>query len=466
MKKFLPLDLSNFRKVGTHYPHLLFWIFIFYTVSLYTALGTRLGVLAAIRHELLVGAFLIVASIWVMAQRPITPRYTTPLLGSVVFFFLVLLMAVPFAYDPAQAWETFFEHVLKTSMFGFFLATMVRTPRHLGLFMGFFLFALFWIYQESVRGLITGELVWYNQGIERLHGSVNLYRSPNSLSAVSVAGLPFLQHMWTVARQRKHRLYILLTGSFAITCIIFTGSRAGYLSTILLAGGWWLTSKNKLKTVALGAVALVLVLVFFPEQYVGRFNTIGEQQEGDASRAERIQLMKDALGVFQDHPLGVGIDCFILVNGPKTGRYLRPHNLWLQVASDLGVLGVISFLSLIGSLFYAMYRVQREAGQLKKRLQSLHRRSGKSPPVTARAREFWHDLDLVEATTKAFRLYLVFLLFNGMFAHILYKPAWWLLVGGVIALNNAIQHSGKQIEALSRRVQADAPTETVPEGRS
>ncbi len=460
MKKFLPLDPSHFRKVGTHYPHLLFWVFIFYTVSLYTALGTRLSVLAAIRHELLVGLFLIGASAWILSNKPINLRYASPLLGSVVFFFFVLLMAVPFAYDPNLAWETFFEHVVKTSMFALFIATMVRTPRHVMLFTGFFLFSLFWLYQESVRGLITGDLYWYNQGIQRLHGSVNLYRNPNSLSAISVASLPFLQHLWPVARTRKHKILILVTGVLAIICIIFSGSRAGYLSTIILAGGWWLTSKNKLQILALGVVALVAVLAFFPDQYVGRFNTIGEQQEGDASRAERVQLMKDAYEVFKEHPMGVGLDCFILVNGPKTGRYLRAHNLWLQVASDLGILGVVGFLALVLSLFYVMRRLLKEADKLKLRLRAIYKASDQGPPMRKRAREIWEDLALMQGVTKAFQLYLVFLLFNGMFAHIMYKPAWWLLVGAMLGLNNAMQYSGQQIQALGRLVSAAEPTET------
>ena len=452
MKKFLPFDLANIRAVGTHYPFPLYWLILFYLVSVYTALGTRLSILEAIRHELLIGVVLIGVSIWVLSVKPLKGGDWSILLVAIVMFFVAVLLAVPFAYDNGHAWDVFFNHVLKPSMLALFLSALVRTPRHVGLLVGFFLFSLFWLYQESVRGLITGELYWYNQGIQRLHGSVDQYRSPNSLSAIAVTSLPFLRYIGQVVTQRKHKIMMTITFLLAVTCIIFTGSRAGYVVSLILGFAWWLSSKSKWKSLAVGIVVVLLVLVFLPQQYVGRFSTIGHQEETDNSRAERIDLLHDAWRVFQENPLGVGVDCFIWVNGPETGRYVRCHNLYLQVASDLGVGGLLAFFFLVGALFHSHRGIIRSVKDQTRMLRKIHGLARDDQQTVRRLYSLHKDLGLLDATAKAFRLYLLVVLVQGMFGHIMYKPSWWLMAGTAVGLNNALSYTEGRIRILGSQV--------------
>ena len=115
-------------------------------------------------------------------------------------------------------------------------------------------------------------------------------------------------------------------------------------------------TKAKKKFVVYTAALAVAAVVFVPGQYFERFDTIYtmEEKEG-ASSATRIEILKDAVEIFASHPFGVGIQAFPAVRKTTFGREQDTHNLYLEVATNLGIQGLLSS----GFLFFKLLQTLR-----------------------------------------------------------------------------------------------------------
>ena len=425
-----------------------------YTISVYTALGERLGFLAAIRHELVMGVVLIALSVKALMGNPIRVGQHRTLLIAIGLLFLVLASQIPFAYDPQRAWETFFDRIMKQAMFTLFLVVLVRSPRQLGWFMFAYMFSLFWVHQEAMYGLITGSLVWYNQGIHRLHGAVTLYRHPNGLSLIAVTALTFVVYLLPAMRRWYLKLALLALAVMAGLCIIYTGSRAGYVGAIAVVVFYWWFMPHKVKgTIGLVVVAL-LILTVLPQQYKDRFLSIGGQEKEGHSKQQRILLMTDAWEIFKENPLGVGVDCFEPVRIDRFGRGQGTHNLYLQVLTHLGIQGFIVFLFFAVYLTLAFHRMVGRLQSLRRAAAGLARGSPRNRRALAPLRQLDSDAAFMVAVAKSGRLYLLMLLVNGVFAHTLYLICWWFASGLAIVLAEIA--SGLETEIGNRRRAAAA----------
>src|SRR5262249_3300559 len=79
------------------------------------------------------------------------------------------------------------------------------------------------------------------------------------------------------------------------------------------------------------------------------------ENDATGSREARLRLMQQAVQVFSDNPLtGIGAGQFENYNGPDAiERNRATHNVWLQVAAELGVFGFAIFAYLVIRAFRA-----------------------------------------------------------------------------------------------------------------
>jgi len=118
----------------------------------------------------------------------------------------------------------------------------------------------------------------------------------------------------------------------------------------------------------LGAVSLIILMVggvtWF--QYVGRLDR--QFLPTDIGPSDRWVMWQAAVGMIKDRPvLGHGLNTFMAnyltywVGGERQPRYA--HNCYLQVAAETGITGLVTFLVLLGVLFWRLIaRVRRLAG--------------------------------------------------------------------------------------------------------
>jgi O-antigen ligase len=136
----------------------------------------------------------------------------------------------------------------------------------------------------------------------------------------------------------------------------------------------------RLPIIVLTLAAAALLLPLVPAQYTARittiFNLIPGFGEADASTEVsfrgRLSENTAAILMFQEHPLtGVGLDNYKIIYQEYSRRLglddrleLRaPHSLYLQIASELGVVGLIIFGAILFMLFRGLILSQRDLGR-------------------------------------------------------------------------------------------------------
>ena len=203
-------------------------------------------------------------------------------------------------------------------------------------------------------------------------------RMPAFINTNVLAGA--LVMLWPIAlsapRLGGHRvgdwlLRILAWSSAAlmVATIVITQSRGAYLSivveAVLLLGLRWPKS-------VLIILPLILILAVVVVNTIGWETILDELTTGSATSGldQRIEIWSRALYAVQDFPFtGVGLGTFEQVMAVLYPLFLNPagtvphaHNLFLQVAVDLGLPGLVAYLSILGLVFsmaFSSYRTLR-----------------------------------------------------------------------------------------------------------
>lgn len=405
-------------------PVFLLLIFLMYIFAHQLKLNTRVDLLGQIRFEFILGLSLILISFYYLfTEKTIKSKKASYSKNTAIFYILYLGLFVIFSFDRSLSWSVYMDRVLTFSLYGLFIVVFVRSPKSLMFFIVVYLLACLRLGYEGFHGWITGSMVWQNQGIMRLHGTTSVLLHPNSFSGFAVGLLPFIYYLF---KPSTKYVRIMLVGLliFSIIIIIYTGSRTGYVATILFVMYLFRNSKNKIKYgVALFLVAIISI-PFIPDQYIDRFSTIFTQEEIEGqSMDKRKEIIKDAVEIFKMHPMGVGVGAFPIARDHYFGRNQDTHNLYLEVLTNSGFVGLGIFLILVISI----YRLNQHT--LKSCL-SL-RNDG---PIALKG----EDLIKIEAVVKAVNGYLMVRLILGLFGMDMYEIYWWFILGISIACANYI----------------------------
>ena len=403
-----------------HEPKRLFvYLTCVYILTWYLQLGNRVGILGAIRFEFLLGFVLSLSALFTYFSEP---QKHTALLKPTLFFLGILTLYTFLSYDFSFSWDVYFNRVVKFAMLGMFLSVFVRTPWALKMVVGAFLLAMLKLGQEGFVGWLTGGQVWENQGIMRLHGSVSIYAHPNSFSGMAVGCLPFIYFLFpAVSKIWKSLLLVLLL--FCAVIILFTGSRTGYVATIGLGIVFFILSSPhaRWRYMILACMVVSASVVFAPADYKERFQSIFSMQEAQgASAATRVEILSDAAQVFLAHPMGVGVGAFPLVRTEMFGRSQDTHNLYLELLTNLGPIGLVAFCVLVYQILKMNRQIQKQLGKA-------------SLP----------DQQFICAVSKSIEAFIWARLFLGLFGMDTYEIYWWFAIGITVAAYNLAKYSAK-----------------------
>jgi len=236
---------------------------------------------------------------------------------------------------------------------------------------GFSMVLLFGFYQhfigleETRKYFFAYELPHYPNGVPpellKKLSSTRIYSTlfyPNTLAAVILLFSPLLiERLSSVNATRPARIALMLLGSIGgAFCLIWSGSKAGWLIACILLGAAFL--RTKLDTRRKLAI-LVAVVILGAGGFVLR-NT-AYLKRGATSASARVDYWKAALQGFSERPLtGHGPGTFVLtyrrLKPPEAEMTRLAHNDYLQQASDSGLLGFSTFTLFIGASLYLLYR--------------------------------------------------------------------------------------------------------------
>ena len=276
----------------------------------------------------------------------------------VLAIFTYLLVNALLAYNPGAGFYKFLK-VVELSFLGFYVAKNQRT-------LWLAAEALPWaiIYSSLIaigqflKQTSLGGLFWWlgertftsaTPGIAQaiVNGQLLMrpyatFPHPNVLAGFLLVAMILISRT-----QQRQRIFRWLTMTLGVTALVLSFSRSAWL--VGLVAGLWLTAKSlwqvksKRKTLLwLTGCLLIALGVFF--YFTPRLST-------EEAVNQRVELIKVAVTMVQASPLaGVGLNNFI-VRLPEFWQtlgltyWLQPvHNLYLLLAAEIGMVGLIVFL--------------------------------------------------------------------------------------------------------------------------
>lgn len=202
-------------------------------------------------------------------------------------------------------------------------------------------------------------------------------------------------------------------------CVVLTGSRTGMAAVIVFGLLLVWERKNKIRNFILITVFLVVAVAVMPEQYQQRFLSISEvvEETDDGSGAatsahSRLVFLGYAFEMFLDRPIfGYGLGNFSTAMGTIYGSlWLQAHSLPAQLISEMGLTGIIMFVTWVVFMF----------GHIK-RFKLYFKRTGNI---------FFYNMSL------ALKNHIFLLLVMGLGGHNLFRYNWYIISAIIVMMLN------------------------------
>jgi len=397
--------------------------------------GEMVPALAPLRIELVYALLLLIIVVSRNAAALKAILTTDPILRATLALEVVALITMPFAAWPGGAFATSAELsklIMLQLLMTFFIDSQDRLRYILWLLVGF----LMWFAGSSFSAYLQGQYYLVN-GVQRAQGVNSMVGGPNELAGLLLALLPFLMALMNCSKNFLVKLLLFGCGCLTLFVLLLTGARISMIALIAMVVFYILRSKRKVLSLVVG-VALGLTLWFsVPVQYRQRYMTVKQYAEGgklDDSNKLRLAIWDAGWRMFLDHPiLGVGAGQFptaygTVYSGKSHVAWMQPHNLFLQVTCELGLVGLFIF----GYFVKHVGRAIREVLRLKE------------------LPAFQTNYQFALACT----LMMIGVGLISTVSHTLYRPHWYLLAG-MVAANRRIADSMVRSEATSLQPEVD-----------
>jgi O-antigen ligase len=253
--------------------------------------------------------------------------------------------------------------LVKVALAWFLVVNLVTTPRRLA---AVCLALVAGSIVPSVGGILrylSGEQL--SQGFRTLW--LGVYGDPNYLAEYLALTVPLAVAF--IARPGMRlglRLLCVVALLLAVTCIVLTFSRGGFLGLVFGGLVWAMRERaQRAKALLLSAALAVGVAVFAPATYWERNDTL-EEFEQDQSALGRVYAWHVTSAANLDRPLrGVGGGAFreawpLYAPADVRREALVAHNIFLDTLGELGWVGFFLFLTFAGSATGAVFRAGRD----------------------------------------------------------------------------------------------------------
>ena len=219
--------------------------------------------------------------------------------------------------------------------------------------------------------------------VQNIVGSTNDYRvagplgDPNLYALFLVPLLPLALNRLDGEANKFLRLMALLTFVVVSLTVVFTYSRGGFLAMAASMGIMLVRKPPRLRVLVLTILVAIPVLSMVPAQYTARLRTLhevlpfrGDEVGATKDSGFRGRLSEIQVGVlmFLEQPLlGVGLDNYPYLYQEYARRVgldsrlaeREPHSRYLEIASEMGLVGLVAYGLVIASLFFSMRNAER-----------------------------------------------------------------------------------------------------------
>lgn len=385
--------------------------------------GELVPALAPLRIELVYGTLLILVLIGHNISRSASPLRSDRIFQGALILLGAALLSVPFAVWRAGAASTVI-NLAKLIVLIALLSILVDTQARLRTMLWCMAAIGTWFAATSLFGYAHGAFyaLKYDWGtLDRAEGLNSIVGGPNELAGLLLALLPLLVALLRSTQNVLTRIVLMACGGIILAAISLTASRIAMVGLVVVALCYALQSKHKLLTSVACVVIGFLLWFNLPHEYKQRYLTVGSYVHGgqlDASNEFRLEIWKAGGRIFLRNPIvGVGAGQFptayglMYLNG-RHAAWMNPHNLLIQLACELGLVGLAAF----GYFF----------GQIAKGIRFVLKRTRGS------------TANLNYQTAIACSIMGIGTLIVSLVGHTLYRPYWYLLAGLVAANRNIV----------------------------
>jgi putative inorganic carbon (hco3(-)) transporter len=313
------------------------------------------------------------------------------------------------------------------------LATgLVRDHRRLRLLLLLIVFSIGFLgAKRGLYGLARG-------GVRFDDGPGGFMSDNNSFALALNMILPLLVGLVLVEKQKIVRIAAAVAAALCLLSILFTFSRGGFLTLIVVGGLLIWHSQRRILVTGLLALGLAGFLVFTSDQmsrqYVERAQSIQNYEE-DGSARGRINAWETSWRVFLDYPLtGVGPNNLAAVfqrYSPGADRFRVAHNAYFQLLAECGLPALLLFLGALGVTWWRLQRLR-----------------GTAPP--------W-----IAVQARMFQISIAGYLVGSMFLNTAYSELIYYLIGLSVGLEVVAQSEAAEGSAVTEAAPA-APPENIP----
>lgn len=278
-----------------------------------------------------------------MLARPREVKFpNTGLTWLLVAFTGWMCMTTLFALGPEDPLPLL-NKVVKIMLMTVVVSMLVRTRKDIEL--------LVWAVVVSLGfyGVKGGLFTIRSAGAYRVWGPAGTFiEGNNEIALALIMVVPLMLFLATLISNKWGRRAMWAAAGLCVLASLGSYSRGAALALAAMLGFLWLKSQEKLKLGAVMVVLAPLALVFMPEQWHSRIDTINTYEQ-DSSAMGRINAWKMAFNLANDHPLfGGGFQIYnkyiFQLYAPNPDDIHAAHSIYFQVLGEHGYVGLALFL--------------------------------------------------------------------------------------------------------------------------
>lgn len=371
------------------------WAFVgllAFTAVLYFRPQDQLPGLSLVPFAEITALFGLGAMIMGRISKGLTLTRLNPELIAVAALGFVMLLTAPFSVWPGGAVGTFTDVFVKVILIYALMTNTLTTPARLHRFL--------WVMVVATGYIATRAVVDYGRGFNlvengRVQGAVGgMFQNPNDLALNMVAVLPLAALVALRSRTPMARYSAWFLALMMIFAVMASQSRGGFVGLAVMVVVFAIQLARRQPRLLAGfAIVVLFAMPFAPSSYWERVSSITDDSlDATGSREARRVLLREAWQTYLTFPLhGVGAGQFQNYNPPGRMEIWREtHNVVLQVAAELGTLGLLIFGFLLWRGFSAgrttAKLLRRASGPKPSRWQTAPRPAG-APLIDAAATE-------------------------------------------------------------------------------
>lgn len=271
------------------------------------------------------------------------------------------IIHIPFAASPQESVATLQDPFLKmVAVFGMMTGLIVTLERLRSL-LRLVVICGAWLSVGAIRSFQRGEFTADGLRIEGIVGGI--FENPNDLATALNLLLPLAAGLALTARGAA-RLFYTLSALLMAAGVMVTFSRGGFLGlaaavgVLFLKRSIWIGSgERRISRIGAAAVIACALLIFMPGGYVNRVSTIFRQDldETGSAQERRLVLGVAARLAVRRAVIGVGMGNFHIYSYQEKVA----HNSYLEIAAELGILGLAAYLVIILAPLRALWRIEK-----------------------------------------------------------------------------------------------------------